>query len=175
MDDSNADVHDPDGPVVVDLGIPLGVVRGALGAARWISRPGAFRTCALLVTHDAERARHAADRGIPVLIATDERTLAQQLRAFDDGALISTREAEALAWVEAIRSEEERNQRERARLADERVEALQARVDELEAYAGSLSAHVAAIEASRSWAVARRLTGGKERLLRLVAPWRRRG
>ena len=55
---------------------------------------------ALLVTHDADRARHAADRGIPVLIGADERTLAQQLRAFDDGALISTREAEALAWME---------------------------------------------------------------------------
>lgn len=166
MGDFSAVAHDPDGPVVVDTGIPLGVVRSALGAGRWIARPGAYQTCALLVIQDADQARLAHDRGLPVVLSGDEQTLVEELRAFDDGALISTREGEALAWIELIRAEEERNQRSRASAADERVELLQARVDELET-------HLAAIEASRSWVLTRKLVVAKERLTALVTPWRR--
>jgi hypothetical protein len=83
-----------------------------------------------------------------------EHALAEWLKAFDDGVVISAREADALSWVNAIRAEEERTQREGARVASEQLERVQAHLD--------------AIEGSRAYRLSRRMVTAKERLKRLV-------
>jgi len=168
MGDCSGAHHDPDGPVVVADDVPLAVVRRALGPGTWLQRPGAIAGWRVLITRDRPLADDASAQGIPVVVASDDAAaLGAQLRSFEDGRLITTAEAEALAWIEAIRAEEERNQRDARRRADARVEELQAQVDHLEA-------HITAIEASRSWALARRLVRAKDATRRVLTPWRRR-
>lgn len=160
MADSSEIAFDPDGPVVVMADVSLSVVRAALGGSRWIARPeGVTRWAAAVAAAPASLPPLPAN--VPVFVNADEVVLAEQLRAFDDGALISSREAEALAWIAAIRTEEERNHLDARRHADERVEVLQERVDELTARALALDAHIAGIEESRAWAIARRITGAR--------------
>ncbi len=166
MPDSTAVHHDAEGPVVVDDGVPLDTVRHALGAGRWISRARQVPGWALFVTTDERHAVTVAAAGVPVVVADDPSTLLESLRALDDGAFVTPREAELLAWINAIRAEEERNQTDRRRHADERVEALQAHIT-------TLTAAIAAIEASGAWRLARRLSSLKGRAERLVRPGRR--
>ncbi len=165
--------HDPAGPVVVAPDVSMALVRDALGAGRWLARPDGVSAWAVLVTRDESLARRGREAGVPVITAEDDATLAARLRAFGDGALITTREAELLAWIEAIRAEEERNQRDNERHVDERIELLQARVDELTAYADSLDTHLEAIEATRAWRVVRRLSAWKSAAMKFVGGRRR--
>lgn len=172
--------HDPAGPVVVAPEVPMAVVRDALGAGCRLARPEGVSACALIVTRDKVIARRGRAAGIPVITADDEAALVARLQAFGDGALITTREAELLAWIDAIRAEEERNQRDHERHVDERVEVLQARVDELTAYADhlnayteNLNAHLAAVEETRAWRTARRLSAWKCAAVRLIRGHRR--
>ena len=172
--------HDPAGPVVVAPEVPLAVVRDALGTGCRLARPDGALAWSLLVAHDKALAHRALAAGIPVVTADDEATLIARLRAFGDGALITTREAELLAWIDAIRAEEERNQRDHEQHVDERIEVLQARVDELTAYADhlnayteNLNAHLAAVEATRAWRTARRLSAWKCAAVRLIRGHRR--
>ena len=164
--------HEPDGPVVVSADVPMALVRDSLGAGRRLARPDAASGWALLVTRDDVLADSARADGIPVVSASDDATLIAQLHAFDDGALITPREAELLAWIEAIRREEERNQRDHEQHVDQRLELLQARVDELTVYTDNLNAHLAAVEGTRAWRVATRLGTWKNAVLRLL-PGRR--
>ena len=165
---------DPAGPVVVAPEVSMAVVRDALGTGCRLARPDEAPAWSLLVTHDEALAHRALAAGIPVVTADDEATLIVRLRAFGDGAIVTTREAELLAWIEAIRTEEERNQRDTKRHVDERLEVLQARVDDLTAYADNLSAHLTAIEATRAWRAVRRLSAWKSAAAHLMRG-RRRG
>lgn len=169
MGDRNGAFHDPDGPVVVGRDVPLDPVRGALGANRWLERPGGHSGVALFVGRDADAADALALLGVPAVVIVDTAdevvqgqpaqrvhapALGEWLKAFDDGVLVSSREAEALSWVDAIRTEEERVQREGDRKAAAQLE--------------EMAGHVAAIEASRSYRLARRLVAARERAARLV-------
>lgn len=152
--------------------VPLATVRGALGGGRWIARPGGVQGWAALVGRDNARPAGVSD-DVPLIAHDDDAVLQAMLRAFGDGALISTHEGEALAWIEAIRAEEVRNQADATQRVDARVEELQARIDELEAYASDLNAHVAAIEGSRAWHLSRRLVAMKARVVRVLTLGRR--
>lgn len=167
MDHSSAVFHDPDGPVVVMEDVPLAVVWQALGTGRWIARPGSEHGWAVVVTRDADSVRGAVPDAIPVVAAADDEALTALLRSFDDGSLVSEREAEAMSWIESVRAEEARNMRDARRSADARVEQLQARIDELER-------HIRAIESSRAWHLSRRLVSAKSKLRHLRMPRRRR-
>lgn len=165
MDGIPAIHHDPHGPVLVAPDVPLPFVRDALGGGTWIARPGGEAGCALMVSRDPDWVAHSHAAGVPCASASDDAALMEQLRAFDDGALITTREGELLSWITAIRDEEERNQRAHEEHVDQRVEVLQARVD-------VLNAHIDAMERTRAWRFARRLGEWKSAALRLVRPRR---
>ena len=159
--------YDPDGPVVVAHDVALTLVRHALGSGRQLARPDSASGWAVLVTRGDPVAEIAIARGIPVVSADDDAALVVGLQAFDDGALVSTREAELLSWIEAIRAEEERNQRDSERHVDDRIAFLQAQVDEL-------IAHRAALEKMRVWRAARRLHAWSAAVRRVI-PGRRPG
>ncbi len=168
MADRNGAFHDPDGPVVAALGIPLGDVRRALATGRWVERPGEHNGMALFLTRDVKAADAMAARGVPAAALVDSpvgaddhaaprvagRALGEWLKAFDDGTNITAREADALAWVSAIRAEEERTHAEGARVASEQLERVQAQLD--------------AIEASGAYRLSRRMVAARERLRRLA-------
>lgn len=168
MGDCNGAYPDPDGPVVVALGVPLGDVRRFLARGRVVERPGDHSGMALFVTRSADEADEMARCGVPAVAVieqgaqaspgpatrVDALALGEWLKAFDDGAPISAREAEALTWVTAIRAEEERTQAEGARVASEQLERVQAQLD--------------AVEGSRAYRLSRRMLATKDRLRSLV-------
>lgn len=184
--------HDPEGPVVVEPPAPIAATRDALGPGAWIQCAAGQPGIALLVTEDPAHAAHAADVSIPVVIVVEPgaevppgipgvvcvstESLPAWLRTFADGALVTGREAQLVTWLDAVRTEEEANQREARRIDREarRIDREARRIDreaqrlarEAEAAArrqmDELTQHIAAIEASRSWRLARRLVGLRE-------------
>lgn len=166
MSDSSGVHHDPDGPVVVMEDVPLALVRRAVGSGRWISRPGAARGWAAVVARSQADIAEAASVGVPAFATDDDASLVHLLQAFDDGVLITPREAELLSWIDAIRAEEARVQADSRLRVDQRVEALQSRIDQLEG-------HLRAIEESRAWHLSRRLVSAKARMLRALMLGRR--
>lgn len=168
MGDCNGAYPDPDGPVVVALGVPLGDVRRFLAVGRRVERPGGHAGMALFVTRSVEEADDMAACGVPAVavvepggrmpagaaIGVGAHALGEWLKAFDDGVPITAREADALAWVNAIRAEEQRTQAEGARAASEQLERVQAQLD--------------AVEGSRAYRLSRRMVATKDRLRALV-------
>lgn len=165
--------HDPRGPVSVVGDIPLDRVRDALGPGCWIEQGSTRSGLALVITTRADLADAMVAAGVPSVVvgssspaeapAVDMDALGAWLQAFADGALLSGREADALAWMAAVRAEEERQQ-ERARR--ERIAAEDATTAQLD----RMAAHIAAMEASTSWRVARQMSAAKAAAVRRVRP-----